>query len=137
MGTLSFETVRELGRSLSGVVDSTSYGAPALKLGTKLLACVPTSKSAEVNSIVVRIDFEHRAQLLEQSPEIYYITDHYEPYPTVLVRLSRIKTSELSRLLHDAYTFVSSASISRTGNPKKQAKPAVRKAVATKNPRKR
>ncbi|GLQ50896.1 hypothetical protein GCM10010872_23450 [Dyella flava] len=137
MGILNFEAVRELGLSLSGVVDSTVYGSPALKLGTRLLACVPTNKTAEVNSVVVYIDFERRAQLLEQSPEIYYITDHYEPHPTVLVRLSKIKPAELSRLLRDAYTFVSSATISRTRSSKKQAKPAVRKAVVTKSARKR
>jgi hypothetical protein len=43
---LTFDTVRELGGVLSDVVDGTAYGAPALKLKGKLLACVPTNKSA-------------------------------------------------------------------------------------------
>jgi hypothetical protein len=103
---LTFDTVRELGSTLSEVVDGTAYGAPALKLKGKLLACVPTNKSAGPNSIVVRIDPEQRAELLRQDPEVYYITDHYAPHPTVLVRLSKIKLDDLKALLCDAHRFV-------------------------------
>jgi hypothetical protein len=106
MGTLNFDTVRQLGLALPDVVDDTAYGAPALKLGGKLLACIPTNKSAEANSIVVHIDLEHRAELLRQYPDIYYITDHYAPYPTVLVRLSKITRIDLRELLRDACRFV-------------------------------
>jgi hypothetical protein len=106
MGMLNFDTARKLGLALPGVVDGTAYGAPALKLGGKLLACIPTNKSAEANSIAVRIDLEHRAELLRQHPDIYYITDHYAPYPTVLVRLSRITRTDLTELLRDACRFV-------------------------------
>jgi len=105
---LNFDTVREVGLSLGEVVAGTAYGAPALKLRGKLLACVPTNKSAEVNSIVVRIDLERRAQLLRQRPAIYYITDHYASHPTVLVRLSVITRTELAQLLREAWSFGSS-----------------------------
>jgi hypothetical protein len=46
---------------MPGVVKDTAYGAPAPKLGGKLVACIPTNKSAEANSLVVHIDLEHRA----------------------------------------------------------------------------
>ena len=106
MGILNFDAVRELGLALPGVVDGTAYGAPALKLGGKLLACIPTNKSAEPNSIAVHIDLEHRAELLRQHPNIYYITDHYAPHPTVLVRLLKITRADLTELLRDACRFV-------------------------------
>jgi hypothetical protein len=106
MGILNFDTVRQLGLALPDVVDDTAYGAPALKLAGKLLACIPANKSAEANSIVVSIDLEHRAELLRQYPDIYYITDHYAPYPTVLVRLSKITRIDLTELLRDACRFV-------------------------------
>ena len=102
MGTLGFDTVRKIGLALPDVVDSTAYGAPALKVRGKLLACIPTNKSAEPDSIVVHIDLEHRAELLRERPDIYYVTDHYAPYPTVLVRLSRITRTDLAALLRDA-----------------------------------
>ena len=109
MGTLSFDTVRTVGLSLPDVVEGTAYGAPALKLGGKLLACIPVNKSAEANSIAVRIDLELRAELLREHPETYYITDHYAPHPIVLVRLSRIGRTDLKELLRDASRYVSCA----------------------------
>ena len=39
------------------------YGAPALKIKGKLLACIPTHKSAEPDSLAVRIDFDQRDAL--------------------------------------------------------------------------
>jgi hypothetical protein len=102
MRTLNFDTVRELGLALPDVVDGTAYGAPALKRGGRILACIPSNKSAEANSIVVHIDLEQRAELLRQNPDIYYITDHYAPHPTVLVRLSKITRANLTELLRDA-----------------------------------
>jgi hypothetical protein len=103
---LSFNTVRELGLALPDVVDGTAYGALALKLGGKLLACIPTNKSADDDSIVVRIDPEQRAELIRQDPDIYYITEHYAPHPTVLVRLSKIGRGDLQALLRDAHRFI-------------------------------
>ena len=104
----TFETVRELGLLIPDVVEGTAYGAPALKLKGKLIACIPTNKSAEANSLAVRIDIEHRAELLREMPDIYYITDHYAPHPSVLVRLSKITRAGLKELLLDSCRFVSS-----------------------------
>jgi hypothetical protein len=103
---LTFDTVKKLGLALPDVVEGTAYGSPALKLGGKLVACIPTNKSAEANSIVVHIDPELRAELLRQHADVYYITDHYAPHATVLVRLSKITPTDLTALLRDACRFV-------------------------------
>jgi len=109
MAVLSFNTVRTLALSLPGVVDGTAYGAPAVKLMGKLLACIPINKSSEGNSIAVRIDPEQRAELLREHPETYYITDHYALHPIVLIRLAKITRADLKELLRDASRFVSSS----------------------------
>ena len=119
MAMLTFDTVRTLGLSLPDVVDGTAYGAPALKLGGKLLACIPVNKSAEANSIAVRIDFEQRAELLRERPETYYITDHYAPHPIVLVRLAKITRADLKELLRDACHFVSSSTPRSVGRKRR------------------
>lgn len=114
MATMDFDTVRKIGLSLPDVVDGTAYGSPALKLDGKLLACVPINKSAEANSLAVKIDPEHRAELLRQQPDVYYITDHYAPHATVLVRLAKITRTDLQELLRDACRFVKSAASKRS-----------------------
>jgi hypothetical protein len=126
---LAFDVVREMALSLTDVAEATSYGAPALKIRGNLLACVPVNKSAEPNSAVFSIDMPLRATLLRSKPEIYYITDHYAAYPTVLVRLSSIGRKELRELLGMAWSFVSAkkpAQKKAARGPKKKAKSSKR-----------
>lgn len=104
--TIDFDTVRKLARELADVEDSTMYGVPALKVRGKLLTCIPTHKSAEPGSLVVRINLDQRAELIEAAPDVYYVTDHYVDYPSVLVRLSRIQPDALKDLLRMAWTYV-------------------------------
>ncbi len=109
----SFDVVREIGLELPDVEVSSTWGSPALKVRGKLLACVAIHKSAEPGSLVVRIDLGQRAALLADAPGTYYVTDHYGPYPAVLVRLSQISKDQLRDLLRSAWRFVT-AKQSRT-----------------------
>ncbi len=104
---IDFDTVRKIGLSLPDVEESTAYGSPALKVRGKLLTCLPTHRSAEPDSLAVRIDFEKRAVLVAAGADTYYLTDHYRNHPVVLVRLSRIGLDELRNLLGMAWQFVS------------------------------
>ena len=104
--TIDFDTVRNIGLALPGVEESTAYGFPALKVHGRLLACIPANRSAEPDSIVVRLDFDDRAELLAAAPDAYYVTDHYADYSAVLVRLSRVSPDVLRDLLGMAYKFV-------------------------------
>jgi hypothetical protein len=103
---VNFDTVRDIGLTLPGVEESTAYGAPALKVQRKLLACIPSHRSAEPASLVVRVDFDDRAELLAAEPNVYYLPDHYVGYSAVLVRLSRITPDALRDLLGMAHKFV-------------------------------
>jgi hypothetical protein len=104
--TINFDAVRKIGLALPRVEESTAYGSPALKVHGKLLACVPSHRSAEPGSLVVRIDFDNRAELLAAAPDVYYVTDHYLNYNAVLVRLSRVTSDVLRDLLGMAHKFV-------------------------------
>src|SRR5579859_6113902 len=104
---IDFDTVRVIGLRLPGVEESTMYGSPALKIRGKLLACIPTHKSAEPHSLAVSIDFDRRAEFMAVAPDVYYLPDHYVNYPAVLVRLSRIHPDALRDLLDTAWRFVS------------------------------
>ena len=114
---INIDTVRNIGLGLPGVEESTAYGAPALKVHGKLLACVPSHRS-EPASLVVRVDLDDRAELLAADPDVYYVTEHYVGYNAVLVRLSRINPNVLRDLLGMAYKFVTrkSSPIRQRGN---------------------
>jgi hypothetical protein len=103
---INFDTVRKLGLALPGVEEGTAYGLPALKVHGKLLVCVPANRSVEPASLVVRVDFDERAELLAADPDVYYVTEHYVGYSAVLVRLSRVNPDVLRDLLSMAYKFV-------------------------------
>lgn len=103
---ITFETVEQIGLSLPGVERSFAYGAPALKIRGQLLACVPTNRSAEPNSLLVRVDFDDRAELLRGDPAVYYVPEHYVNYQGVLVRLSRVDRGTLQDLVGMAHKFV-------------------------------
>jgi hypothetical protein len=105
---IDFDSVRKIGLKFAGVEESTTRGAFALKACGKLLTCQPIHKSAEPDSLAVRIDLDQRAALLAEAPDIYYVTDHYVPYPMVLVRMSHITRDALHDLLSSAYRFVTS-----------------------------
>ncbi len=104
--TINFDTVRKIGLALPGVEESTAYGSPALKVHRKLLACVPVNRSAEPGSLAVRVGLDDRAELLAGAPDLYYVTEHYLNYTSVLVRLSRVTPDVLRDLLGMAHKFV-------------------------------
>jgi hypothetical protein len=57
-------------------------------------------------SLMVRVDFDDRAELLAAAPDVYYVTDHYLDYCAVLVHLSRVTQDVLRDLLGMAHKFV-------------------------------
>ena len=119
---INFGTVRKIGLGLPDVEESTIYGSPSLKVRGKLLTCLPVHKSAEPNSLAVRIDFDQRAELLAADPETYYLTDHYVNYPAMLVRLTRVHPDALRDLLLMAWHFVSASAKRRGGQPKRKSR---------------
>ena len=108
MHSVDFTAVRKLALEIGAVEECTVHGAPSLKVRGKLLACISIHKSAEPGSLVVRIDANQRAKLIASSPDVYYVTDHYVNYPTVLVRLSRIQPDALKELLGIAWSYAHS-----------------------------
>jgi hypothetical protein len=89
-----------VGLALPDVEATTKYdGSPILKVSGSFMAGLATHRSAEPETLVVRVGFEDREGLLEDAPQTYYVTDYYRSYPVVLVRLSRIDRDALRDLL--------------------------------------
>jgi len=117
--TIDFDVVREIALALPGVEENTLHGRRSLKVSGRLLTCPALHKSAEPNSLAVRIGFPERQALLDAQPDVYYVTDHYINYPAVLVRLSRIRQDSLRDLLGMAWRFVSSKRNRAAKRPKR------------------
>jgi hypothetical protein len=118
---ITFESVRQmaLALALDKVEESTSYGTPAFKVGGQLIARL----REDLDSLVVRSDFEQRAELMAVDPETYYITDHYLNYEWVLVRLERVHPDALRDLLRGAWRGAASgrkARGKRKGSPRRR-----------------
>ena len=123
---MTFNDVRKIGGSLPDVEATTTWGAAALKVRGKMFVCIATHKSAEPNTLVVRMDFAQRDALIDEDPATYYLKDHYVDYACVLVRLAQVHRDALADLVHTAYRFVSA-----TARQRAKAKPRAAKARRT------
>jgi hypothetical protein len=95
-----FAIVRETGATWADVQPATRYdGSPLLQVDGCFMAGLTTHPSAEPDTLVVRADPAHRALLLEEAPDTYYLTPYHERHPVVLVRLRRLDRAALHDLL--------------------------------------
>ena len=119
----AFARVQTIALALPDVEATIKYdGSPVLKLGGSFMAGLATHPSAEPDSLVVRFAIEDRAALLEDAPDIYYVTDYYFPYPIVLARLAHLDAVALHDLLSMSWRLT--AAKSRThGRPRRPARP--------------
>jgi hypothetical protein len=118
---LDLDVVRAIAMALPDVDESTMHGVPSFKVRGKLLACPALHKSADPESLVVRIGLAERTQLIASEPDTYYLTPHYSKYPMVLVRLSHIDQTSLRGLLKKAWSFAD-AKAGTTGSKPRKAK---------------
>lgn len=108
--TISFDLVREIGAEFPDVKATADKTGTSLKIGKDILACTAIHKTAEPNSLMVSLGFGRRDALVAENPETFYLTSHYERYPVVLVRLSRVGRADLSELLKEGRKFIQNES---------------------------
>src|SRR6185437_12026212 len=97
---LRWQDVCKAASPLPQVEESTSYRQPALKVAGKTFACM---SAHERNALVVWVDRDERELLLASAPDVYFLTPHYEPSPTLLVRLAAVDRGTLAERLEDAW----------------------------------
>lgn len=98
---LTFDDVGEIACAFPEVVEGTSYGTRAWKAGKKFMM---RAKEKMDDVLVIGVDsLDEQDMLMEQAPDIYFITDHYKGWPMVLVRLNKIGKRELAKLIERAW----------------------------------
>jgi len=127
---VDLDAVRELALALPDVEESTSWGATSFKVSGRMFACEAIHSSAEDRTLMVRMDKGLRDELLATDPDVYYLTPHYAPYPTLLVRLDRVNRASLRKVLGTACVFVGSQGRQkRATRGKKRTKAAATRAA--------
>lgn len=91
------EFIRQVMSDMSGTTEKLSHGTPGFYVQNKMLARI--WENGEV--LVVRTD--DRDKWIQNDPEVYFVTDHYRNYPTVLINLSKVEPDELKHLLREAW----------------------------------
>jgi hypothetical protein len=102
-----FDDIRKIAHALPGVVDGTSYGTPALKVGGKLFARLHQS----IDCVVLRCELLDREILMQSAPDAFFITDHYPDYPWILLRLGVVDKRVLPELIERAWRLVASKTL--------------------------
>jgi hypothetical protein len=98
----------ELVLALPGTSEATSYGTPSVKVKGKILSRWRTEAEG---ALAIRCDFLDRQILLQAQPGTFFLTEHYQDYPMVLVRLERIDARSLKDLVERAWRLVAPAQL--------------------------
>ena len=98
--TAAFSRIRAAAAAarLIGIEESTWFGTPSLKVGSKALLRIK-----DPETLVLLLPLDEKEALMEAAPEVFYETAHYRGYPAVLVRLPRIDDRELAHRLLQAW----------------------------------
>jgi hypothetical protein len=107
----AFDIVRELGLAFPRAKETRYYKLPALEVDGEVFVVQTSHRSADPNSLSVAIGFERREKLIADNPLVFYLRQHYQNYPVVLVRLDQIDRGKLNEILRSAYNAVVSGKV--------------------------
>jgi len=94
--------------TLPEVVESTSYGTPALKVATTLMGRL---RSDAEGLFAIRCRADDKAALVEGPDPAFSTTPHYDGHDYVLVDLDLVDREELFELVEDAWRIAAPATL--------------------------
>jgi hypothetical protein len=106
----TWQDVVERARALPGVTESTSYGTPALKVGTRLMARL---RAEAEGAVALVCTMEDKQALVQGDDPAYFTLPHYDGHGYVLVDLAVVDLDELAELLEQAWELRASATLRR------------------------
>ncbi|HJT42887.1 MAG TPA: hypothetical protein VJ750_05235 [Rhizomicrobium sp.] len=87
---------RKLMLSVKGMSEGPYFGRPSVFYGESFVGRVHDKEEA----VALRVGtIEMRDVMLEAEPKLFYITDHYKPWPMLLARLNRLDRATLRQLM--------------------------------------
>jgi len=121
--SLNFDAVRVIAMALPDVEETTVYGMPAFKAGTRRFVGRPVPREdIEPDTIGIAVSIAEREKLLATRPDLYYLTPHFRNYPAVLLRLPKVRREELQDILVMSWQYAM-----EKGPARKKKKPSPRR----------
>lgn len=96
--------------TLPGVTESTSYGTPSLKVGTRMIARL---RAEAEGALVLTCTLEDKAALVQGDDPAFFTLPHYDRSAYVLVDLALVDDAELAELVEQAWTLKAPARLRR------------------------
>ena len=97
----TYDTVRRIALAFPEVVEGECFGTPTFYVRRKLMLRL----WEDGETLVAKVDPADRPRFLEDSPDTFYLTDHYRNYPTMLVSLLSIHEGALRGIIEGAWRF--------------------------------
>ena len=116
---LSKAQARKTMLGVSGTSEGPYFGRPSVFYEKAFVGRVHDKEDA----VALRVGtIEMRDVMLEAEPKLFYITDHYKPWPMLLARLSALDTKTLKSLVTARIAEIQAKTKSK--KPAKKAKKA-------------
>src|ERR1700753_3568196 len=93
---ISKAEARKIMLAMKGTSEAPYFGKPAVFYPYKFVGRVHDKEDA----VALRVGtMEMRDVMLEAEPKLFYITDHYKPWPMLLARLKALNSKTLKDLV--------------------------------------
>ncbi len=98
---MKYDEVRQIALSFPGVEEHLVFGRPTLRVSKKFLACIA---KIDDDSLCLKMpDMMQRDILISSKPDVFYNTEHYADFGSILIRLSKVDPDELRDLFEDSW----------------------------------
>ena len=115
---------RKIMLSVKGTSEGLYFAKPAIFYAESFVARVHDKEDA----VAFRVGtIEMRDVMLEAEPKLFYITDHYKPWPMLLARLAVLDRATLEELMTARMGEVDAKAQQRRRKPAKKAKKLTRR----------
>lgn len=120
----TWDDVRRLALALPETAEQDHRGLPSWRVKGKLFVWERPLRARDLDELgsdapdgpILGARVEHliaKEALLAEEPDVYFATSHFDGYPMLLVRLTRITVEDLAELVEDAWLSVAPKRVAR------------------------
>ena len=112
---MTFDDIRKIAADFPGVEEHLVFGGPTLKVGKRFLACIA---KIDPDTLCIRVPSQlEREYFLSTKPDVYYLTEHYENFECLLVRMPNADPAEVRNLFEQAWREYAPKKLVKAFNP--------------------